>query len=298
MTANHASPLPPELRATPFTTATARASEVHRERLRRRDLDARVYGARAPAGTADTLIGRCRLFAARLDPATFFSHATAARLFGAPIPPWLERAPLLHVTVPSPRRAPHAEGLVGHSRLVHDGDVVEFAGLRVSSPQRVVFELAASLSLGDLVAVIDFFVHHRDSWCTVEHLSDRARVGDPLSRSRRAGRAIALADPRSESRPESLVRVALTIAGIPPTAVNLDVVAGGRRWRIDLAYEREKVAIEYQGGYHFDAEQRRRDMTRRSWLEAEGWTVIEFNSDDLADLGGIVTRVRAALTRR
>ena len=297
MTENHASPLPPELRATPFTIATARDLDVHRERLRRRDLDRRVYGARAAAGTADTLLGRCRLFAARLDPPVFFSHATAALLFGAPLPPSLEHAPVLHVTVPSPRRAPHAQGLAGHSRLVHDGDVVEFAGLRVSAPQRIVFELAASLSLGDLVAVVDYFIHHRDSWCTIEHLSDRARVGDPLSRSRRAARAIAFADPRSESRPETLVRVALTLAGIPPTAVNLDVVAGGRHWRIDLAYEREKVAIEYQGGYHFDAEQRRRDMTRRSWLEAEGWTVIEFNSDDLADLGGIVTRVRATLAR-
>ena len=71
----------------------------------------------------------------------------------------------------------------------------------------------------------------------------------------------------------------------------------GRRYRIDLAYVDERVAIEYQGSHHLDAATRRYDMTRRSHLEAEGWTVVELNSDQLGDPAQVVALVRAALRR-
>ncbi|MGV3711824.1 endonuclease domain-containing protein [Pseudolysinimonas sp.] len=290
-------PLPQTFDGTHFSTAAGRAGGLHRERLRRRDLDARVHGARGPAGVADTLLGRCRLFAARLPEGTFFSHVTAAQLYGVPLPSSRERSQVVHASVVAPRRAPHAKGLRGHSRAVFDGDVVEFAGIRTSSPERLVFELAPMLSLPDLVAVVDFLIHERDPWCTALDLGERARRGDALARSRKASQALGLADPRAESHPESIVRVALTLAGIPPTAINPTVVVFGRRLRIDLAYLTEKVAVEYQGAYHLTPEQRARDMSRRSWLEAAGWTVVEANLDDLADLNGLVVRVRAALTR-
>lgn len=291
--------LPDGLKGGPFTTGDARRAGVHPERLRDRDLDATVFGVRDRAGASDSVLGRCRLFAERLGPEVFFSHSTAAVLFGVPLPARLERERNLHVTVRAPARAPHATGIRGHSRAVLEGDVVEFAGVLTSSPARLVCELSRQLDLADLVAAIDFLVGTTAPWCSLTHVAERVACGDDLTRSRRLRRALGLADERAESRPESVLRVALTLAGMPPTHVNLEVTAsGGRRFRIDLAYADAKVAIEYQGGYHFDPAQRRRDMTRRSWLEADGWTVIEFNSDDLADIPGLVARVRAALARR
>ena len=38
-------------------------------------------------------------------------------------------------------------------------------------------------------------------------------------------------------------------------------------------------------------------MTRRSLLEAAGWTVVELNADDMRDTSDVVARVRAALSR-
>lgn len=171
------------------------------------------------------------------------------------------------------------------------------AGLRVSAPTRNLCEMSSAVDLPRLVAVADFFIRRRSPLCAREDLAHRLAVGDRLTRSGILRRAIELADDRSESPPESVLRVILTIAGIAPTATNYEVTVRGRRYRIDLAYVRERVAIEYQGGHHFDAAVRKYDMSRRSQLEAEGWIVVELNSDYLLDPDGVVLRVRAALRR-
>lgn len=290
--------LPEPLPDAIFTVATARNLGVHPERLRVDDLERRIYGVRGPRGFADDLAKRCRLFAARLPDDVFFSHSTAARLLGAPVPLRFERIERIHASVPAPRRAPHAAGLIGHSREVQPGDVVEFGGLKLSSPARMFCEMAGVLDVPHLVAIADYLIRRNAPLCALADLLERSRARDRITRSRRIAVAIGLADNRSESPPESFFRVLLTLAGIPPTAANHWVVtSSGRRYRIDLAWVREKVALEYQGAHHLDPAQRRADMTRRAHLEADGWIVVELNADDLADPSTVVPRVRAALAR-
>ena len=281
-----------------FTVATARELGVHPERLRTDDLERRVYGVRGPRGSADDLVQRCRLFVARLPDDVFFSHSTAARILGAPVPLRFERMLRVHASVPAPRRAPHATGLIGHSREVQPGDVVDVDGLRVSSPARMFCEMAGVLDVPQLVTVADHIIRRDAPLCALGDLDERSRMRDRITRSRRIAIAIGLADDRSESPPESYFRVLLTLAGIPPTAANHWVVtSSGRRYRIDLAWIPEKVALEYQGAHHLDPAQRRADMTRRAHLEADGWIVVELNADDLTDPSTVVSRVRAALAR-
>jgi very-short-patch-repair endonuclease len=69
-------------------------------------------------------------------------------------------------------------------------------------------------------------------------------------------------------------------------------------YRIDLAIPSRKVAIEYQGDYHRDPEQWRRDMTRVSRLESDSWFVIQVNADDLRDPAELVARIRNVLVTR
>jgi hypothetical protein len=290
--------LPEPLPHVVFTVATARSLGVDPERLRVGDLERRVYGVRGPLGAADDLALRCRLFAARLPEDVFFSHSTAARILGAPVPLRFERMLRVHASVPAPRRAPHAAGLIGHSREVQPGDVVELDGLRVSSPARMFCEMAAVLDVPRLVPIADYLIRRSAPLCALDDLLERSRVRDRIARSKRIAAAIGLADDRSESPPESFFRVLLTLAGIPPTAANHWVAtSSGRRYRIDLAWMPEKVALEYQGVHHLDPEQRRADMSRRAHLEADGWIVVELNADDLSDPSTVVARVRAALAR-
>jgi very-short-patch-repair endonuclease len=65
--------------------------------------------------------------------------------------------------------------------------------------------------------------------------------------------------------------------------------------RVDLGFPEAKLAVEYEGAYHFEGDQIARDDVRYARLEAAGWTVIRLTSTDLRDLDAVVARVRAAL---
>lgn len=294
------SPLPIGFSGETFAVATARSEGVTRKRLRSADLDARVHGVRSPAGALDDLEGRCRAFATRLPPGVFFSHSTAARLLGAPLPWRLERLDAVHVTVEAPDRAPHARGVIGHSRWVVPGDVVEIAsGLRVSSPARMWCEMASALDVPDLVAVADFLIHRRRLLATASILRERLEAGDRIARLRRLRIALELCDDRSESRRESRLRVCCIQAGLPAPKVNHELVdtVTGRGLRLDLAWPDRRFAIEYQGDGHRTKEQWRRDMTRRENLRLAGWTILELNADDLRDADELIRRIRSGLAR-
>jgi hypothetical protein len=249
----------------------------------------------------ELFIARCHLYAARLDGGVFFSHSTAGRIAGVPLPRRVEQLTRVHVTVPAPTRAPHAAGLIGHSRVTPPDDVVvDGSGLRVSAPVRLVCEMASVLDLPDLVAVIDHLIHHSRPAMTLEHLADRIGVGDRISRSKVLRHAIALADERAESRPETLIRVWCVLAGLPRPVANhptQDPVTG-RPLRLDLAWPDLMIAVEYHGDHHRDPAQWRRDLTRKGRLESVGWTIIELHADDLRDRAMLVDRIRAALERQ
>src|SRR5690606_31302738 len=83
------------------------------DRLRASDLVAPFHGVRTMAAPA-TVRERCAAYAARMAPAHAFSHATAAALYGIPLPWRLERDHRLHVTASSPAYPPQARGVVGH----------------------------------------------------------------------------------------------------------------------------------------------------------------------------------------
>ncbi|HEU4807441.1 MAG TPA: hypothetical protein VFT01_04205 [Homoserinimonas sp.] len=75
---------------------------------------------------------------------------------------------------------------------------------------------------------------------------------------------------------------------MPGLVVNLPITTGGGyHYRADLAFP-----------IHGDEAQRRRDMTRRARLEADGWYVMEVNADDLRDPIELVQRIRRVLAGR
>lgn len=87
---------------------------------------------------------------------------------------------------------------------------------------------------------------------------------------------------------------------LPPSRINHEIVMtdGGTDVRTDLHYDAANVHVEYQGDYHRSRHQWRKDMTRRTRLEARGGHVLEINADDLRDPGELVDRVRMLLHRR
>jgi hypothetical protein len=120
-----------------------------------------------------------------------------------------------------------------------------------------------------------------------EHGLTREQLGRELVRYfRRRGvvqarRLVPLADPRAESAGESWTRTEMVDHGLPVPDLQVWVdVAGVPTFRLDMAYPRHKVAVEYDGReFHEGADHEQRDRARRAWLRDHGWTVVVVTKD-------------------
>lgn len=172
--------------------------------------------------------------------------------------------------------------------LVRDAD-----GVPVTSPLRTAWDVAALEPLGTAVAAIDAMV--RTGAVSIADLASLCAAGTRRWGVTRVRRAMGLVDARAESPPESRVRVALVLAGLAPVPQHPVRSRGQFLGRVDLAFPAARIAIEYEGAYHFEDGQIVRDDARYERLRAAGWTVIRLSSADLRDLDAVVARVRAAL---
>jgi len=148
------------------------------------------------------------------------------------------------------------------------------------------------------VAAGDWLLNVYSPLTTPEKLSSALNRYPDRRGKRKRRLAGELLDGRAESPKESELRVILHRAGIRGLETNWPVRIGLLNFRIDLAIPSLKVAFEYQGDYHRDPIQWRRDMTRFSRLESEEWYVFQFNSDDLRDSVELIARIQKVLVRR
>ncbi len=288
-------PLPEPLATEPFLSRVAAPRIIPRSRLGAKDLRREVRGTRLATENL-SLRQRCALFQLRMPPTAFFSHATAALLQGIPLPLSQSRVPPVHIALPSPHRAPHAEGLVGHKLQIEPQEVVSLPdGLRVTGVVRTWLDLGSQLSLADLVAAGDFIIHRRNPLASISQLAaalDRRRNRRGLVTLHTA---LGMLSSFAESAPESILRVIIVLAGLPEPRVNIDVTdrRGEFVARTDLAIAEFKLVIEYMGDYHRTSPSKwRDDMTRRSRLESQGLRVMEVNADDLLDQVELIDRIR------
>lgn len=295
------SQLPEPLAEGPFRVLDGEYHGVTPKRLRGRDLDRSVWGVRGRIDE-ESIRSRCELLAVRMPADAFFSHTTAALLLGIPLPPMLAGQNAIHVSVPRPQRAPHASGLKGHSLTINnDAELVYDSMLVHTSAARTWCDLGSMLKLTDLVAAGDYLIHWEHPLTTAGELGSVARAMSRRRGSRNRAAALPLMNDRAESRPESILRVLIHLAGLPTPVINheLRLTEAGTRVRTDLAFPLFKIVLEYQGDYHRTLKgQWRKDMTRRSRLEADGWYVMELNADDLKNPEELIARIRGVLLKR
>jgi hypothetical protein len=271
-----------------------------RERARREGVSARrltggeefvrvVPGHYLEACWADDLLSRCACVVTA-EPRAVISHWTALRLRGVPVPAAERDA--LHVSVPPSGARPHWRGVTVHrtrdgvvpgapGRVPVTGSVRAWCESAALVPVTAVAVPGRAPDLADLVAALDVVV--RDDPAAL----DRVRRELARSRSRRgvalARAAVGLHDPLSESAQESRLRVVLTLAGLPPGAVQLVLRDAADRFvaRVDLAYPAARVVVEYDGDHHRQPAQWRADLERRRRIESLGWRVVVVTARDL-----------------
>ncbi|MFC9984190.1 hypothetical protein ACFU0W_13660 [Microbacterium keratanolyticum] len=319
--------LPPEL-GDDFSVQAARRHGISHSRLRSADLRAPFPGVRRSADASrDALlaaiddpyerqrefrVATARDYAPRLHTGHFFSHETAASIWGAPLPlafssdsEIADRAELaLHVCALGGVALPRAAGVTRHRSRVCMAAMQEHAGLRVSSPATT-WAMLGHLSTVDLVAIGDYFcrqwregrgrVHAgRPPFATIAELREAMDAGRRLGASR-LRTALELVREDSWSPRESHVRCILVSNELPEPALNVDLYDDNGRFLgcADLAYPKAKVAIEYYGMLH--GPQWAQDVERAASLRAAGWIVIEVTAPLLRRPKDLVARVRAAL---
>ncbi|WP_396658868.1 hypothetical protein [Microbacterium sp.] len=339
-------PLPGSLPAA-FSVSAARAVGVTVRRLRHPTLAAPFRGARhrpphddvpdeerdadvSPiAREAAVLRAEIRrlahAFATVAPDDWFFSHITAAVLWGLPLPIRLLRTAVraqtrngvtspprgIDVAALAPRRSSRARGVCGHQLQPALASVREVGGLRVSSPATTWALLADLLTVDELIELGDAIVHiprrkgmRRGDAGDALGTPAELRAAASVPYRRRAGKLrAALAEIRvgSASPGETRTRLACVRGGLPEPELDVDVLADDGRpiGYTELAYPAFRILIEYEGDHHRTGRaQWQRDVDKHAACAEAGWTVVRLTAAHVypsADLA--VQRIRSALLR-
>jgi hypothetical protein len=296
------SPLPDDLQRAPFDREAIDLARRSQGRVRRKDVVNPYHGVHATASPS-SLLDHCTAYAVRLRPGQVFSHATAARLHGLPLPKRLEVDLPLHVSAVRPGSPPRTRGVVGH-RLSRAPVLHEVSGLPVCAPTETWVQLGEELTLDEAIEVAD-------------HLLTVSPLGQELTRRLMTARLdafrrvsapklrAALAQARCPvlSPGETRVRLLLVRAGIPEPEVNPKIFDSQGRYlgKPDLVWRAKRIGLEYEGAGHAEEGQMRRDIDRRERFHDAGWDIIRASADDLrgpARRDALVARVVRRLAAR
>lgn len=283
--------LPDHLPDRPFTTTDGYAAALSQHDLTRLVTDGQLRrpfrGVYVPAHLPDSIETRARAAALVMSPHSVLCDRTAAWFHGVEAFRYaaLETVPPLESFVlrghdPTDRRECH-----GGTRDLRPDDWTRVAGVRVTTPTRTAVDLACRLPRREALAALDALARECD--VTVEGMQRLLRRYRRRRGVVQARGLVPIADPRSESSRESWTRLAILDHGLPAPKpqwwVEVDGVAA---YRLDLAYPRARVAVEYDGEeFHSSPADRAADRRRREWLHEHGWHVIVVTKDDFRGAG-------------
>jgi hypothetical protein len=251
-------------------------------------------------GVPRTWEGRALAAVLAAGPGALVSHRSAAHLWGLqgfPPPGRIE------ITVPRHARPAPRPGVVIHESLVHHlADPRRRTRVPVTGPARTFLDVAGDAQ--DLLVALRVLDEIRRlghaTWADLrEALHAHAcsgRNGIALARD-----ALHLRDGKRVPDTEfaRLFLRTIAAAGLPEPTSELDVTAGGRRYRLDCAYVAPRIDIELDGRDHLRPEVHDRDCERDNQLELDGWLVLRFTWRRFRTRPGqVVDEVRAALETR
>lgn len=171
----------------------------------------------------------------------------------------------------------------GLARIDPEQDVLEVAGLRITSPVRTCFDLVRRHALVEAVAFADAFAY-------AGVMSVGTFAGYSAGHARwpavRQARLVAeLATPLARSPGESRLRMVVVLSGLGEPLVNpaLHDASGIHLATPDLLLLGTRpLAMEYDGGYHDEGNQPAKDRRRRTRFVTEtDIPLLEFDNDDL-----------------
>jgi very-short-patch-repair endonuclease len=226
-----------------------------------------------------------------------YSHTSAARLHSLFL--W-NVDDLIHLLLPvRPSSERLGKDVRGHTRPYTESEVVTVGHLRVTSLERTVVDCAMMLSYQQALVLVDHALRLGADRALLETMAD----GLPGRRGiRTLRRALADADPRSESAGETLTRELLSRLNVPRPEPQVEVNSRAGRYRLDFAWKAKKVALEFDGKvkyfeYKPTAEVLFQERQRENALTEDGWTFVRVKWKDLFHEQEFKARILTALRR-
>lgn len=240
-----------------------------------------------------------------------FGHVTAALALRLPV--WDIPLDRLHLVRERSGGGGHVrKGTHVHRAPLPDCDVVEWRGLRLTSPARTMADLARSVSAERALVTVDAALHEQarrrpPSEAPGPGATTSVRIADVLDRfaGRRgvpaARRVLALADERCESPGETRSRFRMRLSGLPAPVTQWEVP--GLPFRTDFAWPDLGVVGEFDGRVKYGralrpgqdlAEVLWEEKQREDRIRATGLLVVRWIWTDIAD-GAMANRLGGAL---
>ena len=292
-----------------FSLSESDAAGLARQRTVSTGLVIPSRGLRVPWGIEQELPDRLRPLG-DLTPGSAFSYSTAAHLWGVPMPSWLQNELTIHISRPRHGAAPRRAGVTGHRVVFLPGETTTLKGLSVTTPARTWLDLARLLDEDSLVAAGDALVNankrsfmpERTALTSIAELRGTVQRHPKMRGVLRARAALDLIRVGADSAPETFLRLRLVHAGLPEPELGYVIVdANGSEvaWP-DLAYPEYRVALQYDGGHHFEREQIELDIVRNERTAQAGWIQITITARTLDAVGqdSVEARVHRTLRTR
>lgn len=192
------------------------------------------------------------------------------------------------------RRPP--SGVHSWSDRYADDEVDVIDAVRVTTPARTALDLASRHPAGRAVAAMDALARSTGlAIADVELLVDRYRGRRGMGKARGL---LKLVDAGAESPRETWLRLLVIRNGFPPPKTQIPVhdAYGQLIAVLDMGWEDIKVALDYEGAHHRDAERFARDIRRHDELTDLGWIDIRVTSRDTEAV--IIRRLQGAWAQR
>lgn len=197
----------------------------------------------------------------------------------------------IHVTVPRNRYRPRSHAVSVRRRDLPWKDTLVVRHLPVTALPLTVLETAVVIPGG--TALMDRALQRHTTLAELRRAHERnaGRHGTVA-----AARLLDIAESGGHSEAERLLLHLLRKAGLDGWRIHVRSCG----FEIDVAFEKERVAIEVDGWrWHRDPERFRRDTERQNILVNAGWHVLRFTWHTLNDdPEGVIRRICEALARR
>lgn len=245
-----------------------------RRALRCRTIRPLVRGVFVAAHLEETLELRARAVAKVVRADQVVTDRTAAWLHGVDTHVYAEHDSMPRVETCALRwHAPtKLTGVDGRTRDLTPQDVMVIDGVRVTTPLRTALDLGCCLRRREaFAAMVLLAALHGLTESDLERSLGRYRRRRGVIQLRSL---VGLVDPRIESAREAWVFLAIADAGLPLPEPQVWIeIDGVPTYRLDFAYRRARVVVEYDGEEAHEGREAE-DEERRAWLRRHGWTVI------------------------